>query len=133
MIRTSNVLAALPAMVACAWARPQFLQRAVRIFNPDTPGGATDSNGCFVMPKLTELCGHSVIVGHRPGGNAMAGPDNAVKSAPDGHTVMMSASSQMATNVSLLKNIPYDLLEDLKPATRVFVSPVAVTAQPPPA
>jgi tripartite-type tricarboxylate transporter receptor subunit TctC len=106
MIRTSNVLAALPAMVACAWARPQFLQRAVRIFNPDTPGGGTDSNGCFVMPKLTERCGQSVIVDHRPGGNAMAGSDKAVKSAPDGHTVMMSASSQMATNVSLFKRIP---------------------------
>ncbi len=48
------------------------------------------------MPKLTERCGYSVSVGHRPGGNAMAGPENAVKSAPDGHTLLMQTSSSTA-------------------------------------
>lgn len=130
MIRTCYALAALAAMVANAWAQSQFPQRPVRIVIPYAPGGGTDINGRYVMPKLTERWGQSVIVDNRPGGNAMIGTDIVAKSAPDGYTVLMSASSEIVTNVSLFKSIPYDPIKDFEPVTLASVTPVIVTAHP---
>ncbi len=111
-------------------AQGNYPSRPVRIVVPYAPGGGTDINARQVQPKLFERWGHTPVIDNRPGGNAMIGADIVAKAAPDGYTVLMSASSEIATNVSLFKKMPYDPLRDLLPVTLVSNTPVVIVAHP---
>ena len=130
--RLGCMTAGTMALAACAGALAQsaYPSRPVRIVVPYAPGGGTDINARNVAPKLTELWGQSAVIDNRPGGNAMIGTDIVAKAAPDGYTVLMSASSEIVTTLSLFKTIPYDPLKDLEPVTLVSNSPLCFTAHP---
>lgn len=125
-------VAALAAVFVCmpALAQGNYPSRPVRIVVPYAPGGGTDINARQVQPKLQDRWGQTPVIDNRPGGNAMIGADIVAKSAPDGYTVLMSASSEIATNVSLFKKMPYDPLRDLLPVTLVSNTPVVIVAHP---
>jgi tripartite-type tricarboxylate transporter receptor subunit TctC len=112
------------------FAQTNYPSRPVRIVVPYAPGGGTDINARQVQPRLFARWGHSPVIDNRPGGNAMIGADIVAKAAPDGYTVLMSASSEIATNVSLFKKMPYDPLRDLLPVTLVSNTPVVIVAHP---
>ncbi len=120
----------LMALAAVAQAQSAYPSRPVRIVVPYAPGGGTDINARNVAPKLYERWNQSVVIDNRPGGNAMIGTDIVAKAAPDGYTVLMSASSEIVTNVSLFKNMPYEPLKDLEPVTLASTTPVVITAHP---
>lgn len=130
-VATRASLTALAAIAAVsASAQSNYPSRSVRIVVPYAPGGGTDINARQVQPKLYERWGHSPVIDNRPGGNAMIGADIVAKATPDGYTVLMSASSEIATNVSLFKRMPYDPLRDLMPVTLVSNTPVVIVAHP---
>ncbi len=118
------------AHAADASAQLGYPARPVRIVVPYAPGGGTDINARNVAPKLTERWGHSVVIDNRPGGNAMIGADIVAKSAPDGHTILLSTSSEIVTVQHLFKHVPYDALKDLEPVTLASNTPVVITAHP---
>ncbi len=124
------MMALLAATVFGAQAQSNYPTRPVRIVVPYAPGGGTDINARNVAPKLMERWSQNVVVDNRPGGNAMIGADIVAKAAPDGYTVLMSASSEIVTTLSLFKSIPYDPLKDLEPVTLASNTPVIITAHP---
>jgi tripartite-type tricarboxylate transporter receptor subunit TctC len=107
-----------------------YPQRPVRIVVPYAPGGGTDINARNVAPRLIERWGQQVIIDNRPGGNAIIGTDIVSKAAPDGYTILFSASSEIVTNVSLFKSLPYDPVRDLQPVTLASSTPVIIVAHP---
>jgi tripartite-type tricarboxylate transporter receptor subunit TctC len=135
MWMNSTVITAITAAMFGLWsaaavAQANYPSRPVRIVVPYAPGGGTDINARNVAPRLTERWGQTVVIDNRPGGNAMIGTDIVAKAAPDGYTVLMSASSEIVTNVSLFKQMPYDPLKDLEPVTLASNTPVIITAHP---
>lgn len=104
--------------------------RPVRIVVPYAPGGGTDINARNVAPRLSERWKQSVVVDNRPGGNAMIGADIVAKAAPDGYTILLSTSSEIATVINLFKHVPYDPARDLEPITLASTTPVIITAHP---
>lgn len=131
LARSSRLVMALLAMtVFGAQAQSNYPSRPVRIVVPYAPGGGTDINARNIAPKLQERWGQTVVVDNRPGGNAMIGADIVAKATPDGYTVLLSASSEMVTNVSLFKRIPYDPVKDFEPVTLASSSPLVITAHP---
>ncbi|MBX3664723.1 MAG: tripartite tricarboxylate transporter substrate binding protein [Burkholderiales bacterium] len=123
------VVAALAAAFT-GHAQAEFPQRPVRIVVPYAPGGGTDINARSVAPHLAGRWGQQIVVDNRPGGHAIIGTDIVAKATPDGHTILFSASSEIATNVSLFKSLPYDPLRDLQPVTLASSTPVIVVAHP---
>jgi len=113
-----------------ASAQSNYPSRPVRIVVPYAPGGGTDINARNVAPKLTERWNQTVVIDNRPGGNAMIGADIVAKATPDGYTVLLSASSEIVTTLSLFKSMPYDPLKDLEPVTLASNTPVVITAHP---
>jgi tripartite-type tricarboxylate transporter receptor subunit TctC len=107
-----------------------YPQRPVRIVVPYAPGGGTDINARNVAPRLTERWKQTVVIDNRPGGNAMIGADIVAKAAPDGHTLLLSTSSEIVTVTHLFKHVPYDPLKDLAPVTLASITPVVITAHP---
>ncbi len=127
---TCITLTALFAFAAFAQAQSNYPSRPVRIVVPYAPGGGTDINARYVAPKLTERWGQTVVIDNRPGGHSMIGADIVAKASPDGHTFLLGTSSEMASAVSLFKNIPYDPIKSFEPVTLASSTPVVIVAHP---
>jgi tripartite-type tricarboxylate transporter receptor subunit TctC len=116
--------------VPAAAQQQDFPKRPVRIVVPYAAGGGTDINARNVAPRLAERWAQPVVVDNRAGGNAIIGTDIVAKAVPVGHTILLSASSEIATNVSLFAKIPYDPVRDLQPVTLASSTPVIIVAHP---
>lgn len=86
---------------------------------PFSAGSTTDILGRLVAQKLTERWGQQVIVDNRPGAGGNIGSDIVARAVPDGYTILVSAASTLAINVSLYKNMPYDTATAFAPITLI--------------
>ena len=77
-------------------ALAQYPAKPVRMIIPFPPGGATDIIGRVVAQKMSENFGQPIVVENRPGAGGQIGSDLAAKSAPDGHTLLISTNSTHA-------------------------------------
>ncbi|MCC6532650.1 MAG: tripartite tricarboxylate transporter substrate binding protein [Burkholderiales bacterium] len=114
------------AGVACAQAYPT---KALRIIVPFPPGAATDTTARYLAQKLGEGFGQQVIVDNRPGANGTLGLDLAAKAAPDGHTLVIGQTGNLAISPHLAK-VPYDSLRDFAPVSMLISSPHVVAVHP---
>ena len=108
----------------------QYPVKTVRIVVPYPPGGGTDLLGRPMAQKLTEKWGHPVVIDNRGGASGMVGAEIAAKSAPDGYTVLLCASAEVALNVALYPKMNYDPERDLVPVTQVAISPLVLAVHP---
>jgi tripartite-type tricarboxylate transporter receptor subunit TctC len=107
-----------------------YPSKTIRFVITYPTGGGSDFTVRPIAQKLSEHWGQPVIVDSRPGGSAMIGTDFVVRSAPDGYTVLLSASSEVSMNVVLFKKMPYDPVRDLQPLTLVGKTPPVLLAHP---
>jgi tripartite-type tricarboxylate transporter receptor subunit TctC len=77
-----------------------YPSRAVRIIVPFAPGGGTDLIARALAQKLSESWGQQVLIDNRAGGGTLIGSDLVAKSAPDGHTLLLTANPH-TTNPAL--------------------------------
>lgn len=106
-----------------------FPSKPIRLVVPFTPGGGTDITGRTIALKLTDAWGQTVVADNRAGANGVIGVDIVTKSAPDGYTLTMISCSH-SVNVSLYKNLPYNLVRDLSPITQATTQPYALVVHP---
>ena len=126
------------AMVAACSAIPVWAQGAgtdwapskpVRIVVPIT-GSTNDVLARLIAPKLQEVLGQPVLVENRPGAGGNIGASEVVRSAPDGHTLLVGYNGPLAINVTLFDKMPYDPLKDLAPITLAVKSPQYLVVNP---
>src|SRR5579871_2793689 len=86
----TGLLACLAASVGSA---QEFPTRPVTIVVPTGPGGPLDLISRLLQPRLAPLLGQSVVVENRPGASTYLGGDYVAKSAPDGYTLLVNATS----------------------------------------
>src|SRR5437870_9874794 len=100
--------------VAAGFAQSQtYPAKPVRIVAPFAPGGGTDFIARLIAQKLTERLGQQVIVENKPGAGGNLGAEFAVKSAPDGYTLLLIAGSY-TVNPSIYK-LSFDPVSDITP------------------
>ena len=85
------------------------------------PGGGTDVVARIIAPKLSDAMGQSWVVDNRGGVGGNLASDIAVRSNPDGHTVLMAINTQLTANPSLYK-LTFNVERDLKPITMIALS-----------
>lgn len=100
--------------------------KVITLVVPLSPGGSTDATARLLAEKLSKVLGQQVIVDNRPGAGGNIGAASVAKSAPDGYTLLM-ATSTIATNVTLYKNMGFDLRKDLAPVSQVAMIPNVLT------
>ena len=122
-------LACALALSGSQAAAQAFPSRAVRIVVPATTGGAIDLIARSVAEKLPALLGQPVFVENKPGASNNLGTDFVAKSAPDGYTLVIVASSH-ATNKFLFKSLPYDPVRDFEPIVYTHVVPLLLAVHP---
>jgi tripartite-type tricarboxylate transporter receptor subunit TctC len=79
---------------------------------------------------LTEKWGQTVLVDNRGGAAGMVGAEIVARSAPDGYTILMSASGEVSLNVALYPKMNYDPTRDFAPVTQLAVSPLVLAVHP---
>jgi tripartite-type tricarboxylate transporter receptor subunit TctC len=126
LLRASCVLSAVVTASAEAQTYPT---RAVELVVPFAAGGGTDLLARLVAEGLSKRLGQSFVTLNRPGGNTNTGTLQVVKSAPDGHTLVM-ASIGLAANPSLYRKLAFDPLADLAPISLLANSPTVLVVPP---
>jgi tripartite-type tricarboxylate transporter receptor subunit TctC len=130
MKRFHAIAAALAALAAPAHVAAQaYPSKPIRMIIPFPPGGATDITGRYVVQKLGEALGQQGIPENRPGANGTIGLEVAAKAAPDGHTMVLGQTGNLAISPGLTK-VGYDPGRDFAPVTLVVSSPHAVSIHP---
>ena len=89
----------------------QWPSRPVRLILPYAPGGGVDIVARALAQKLTEQLGASVIVENRPGGTGIVATELVARAAPDGHTLLVSAT-EFSINPAVRTKLPYDPFKD---------------------
>ncbi|KAA2213722.1 Bug family tripartite tricarboxylate transporter substrate binding protein [Teichococcus oryzae] len=123
--------ATFPAVLAApsiVRAQAGFPSRTVRVVVPFAAGGSVDMTARLMAQMLQPVLGQSVVVDNRGGAGGNIGAVEAVRSEPDGHTLLLANASIMAANKFLYtKSMPFDPLKDLAPVTRVTTGTVYMT------
>jgi tripartite-type tricarboxylate transporter receptor subunit TctC len=117
-------LAALWLFTAAGAAHAQnYPTHLIRIIVPFAPGGLNDTAARLIQPYLEKGLGQTVVVENRTGASGIVGTELVAKAAPDGHTLLMVASSYTvlpATSAVL----PYDSERDLAPIALMGKNPL---------
>lgn len=98
-----------------AGAQP-YPNRPIRCIVPYVAGSSPDVVGRIVVPKLSERLGQNVVIDNRGGANSIIGTEVAVRSPPDGYTILLGATA-LATNPSMYK-LSYDAAKSFAPITQ---------------
>jgi tripartite-type tricarboxylate transporter receptor subunit TctC len=99
-----------------------YPDKPIRLIVPYPAGGLTDVVARITGQKATSLLGQPVVVENRPGASTIIGAELVARSAPDGHTLLMAATTTLATNPMVFKKLSYKISD--------FV-PVALAAKVP--
>ena len=96
---------------------------------PQTPGASTDLTARLIAQKLSPVLGQPVIVENRPGAGSIVGTELVANATPDGHTLLVVASS-ITLNPILHKNLPFDPQRDLAPIMQLSSFPNMLVVHP---
>jgi tripartite-type tricarboxylate transporter receptor subunit TctC len=124
------MVSALCGLLAVPAAAQTYPSRTVSIVVPYPPGGSVDGVARIITQKLNETLGQHFIVENRAGGaGGTVGANSVAKAAPDGTTILLTASIHVITPF-LNKNIPYDVVKDFTPITLIAIGPLLVSTTP---
>jgi tripartite-type tricarboxylate transporter receptor subunit TctC len=99
----------------------EYAAKPVRIVVPYVAGGAADIFARTLGQKLGEAFKQGFVVENKPGANGGIGADFVAKSAPDGYTLLATASGPIVVNPVLYAKVPYDPLKDFVPVAQATV------------
>jgi tripartite-type tricarboxylate transporter receptor subunit TctC len=117
------LLIVLAARTAGAQSYPNHV---VRIIVPFAAGGLNDTAARLLQPYLEKALGQTVVVENRAGATGIVGAELVAKAAPDGHTLLMVASSYTVLPATTAV-MPYDSERDLTPIGLMAKNPLIFT------
>jgi tripartite-type tricarboxylate transporter receptor subunit TctC len=127
MISTRRTLLALAAATFASGAFAQgWPTKSIRVFVPFPPGGGTDIIAREVTQKVATNTGWTFVIENRPGAGGNLGVDVVAKAAPDGYTLVLGQTSNLAINPTLYAKMPYDSVNDLTPIVLVANAPLVM-------
>jgi tripartite-type tricarboxylate transporter receptor subunit TctC len=129
-----DVLAALGASLASialpvTAQQAEYPSRPIKFVAIAAPGTIADLVMRTLANKLNERSGWTVVVENKVSTDWIIPAVYVAQSAPDGYTVLEGLSG-MSVLPSTHKNLPYDLLKDLIPVTRLAVADTVLVAHP---
>ena len=124
LVRIAGIAIALFGLAVVSVQAEDYPTRPIRILVPYAPGGIADIAARIVGAKLTDAWGQQVIVENRTGANGFIAINETVRSTPDGYTLVMVTTGDIAINPALFKDMPYDIDRDLAPIAAVSDAPM---------
>jgi len=113
-----------------AGAQPApYPSRPLKLLVGFAAGGAVDIIARAIGQQLGPALGQPIVVENRPGAGTNIAMRALIESAPDGHTLMLTANS-IAANQTLYQPQPFDMARDFTPIALVGRVPVVLAANP---
>ena len=126
----SALALALTGLLPVSAPAQTYPSRTVSVIVPFPAGGSVDGVARILVAKLNETVGQHFIVENRAGGaSGTVGANAVAKAAPDGYTLLLSASIHVI-NPFLYKSVPYDVVNDFTPVSLLADGPLIVSTTP---
>jgi tripartite-type tricarboxylate transporter receptor subunit TctC len=122
LIFIAGNLAPLPAFAQ------QYPTRTVRLVVPFAAGGTGDIVARVLSDRLAIALGQPVVVENRPGATGAIGSKAVASAVPDGHTILVGQTGEIAINQHWSKGLGYDPEKDFQPVALATVVPLALVA-----
>jgi tripartite-type tricarboxylate transporter receptor subunit TctC len=120
------LLAAALAIVALPTFAQPFPSKPIRLIVAYSPGGTGDVVARIIADKLGPALGQTVVVENRPGATGAIGATAVLQAPPDGHTLLVGQTGEVAVNQYWMKGLTYEP-KDLIPVALATVVPLALT------
>ncbi|UBB15377.1 Bug family tripartite tricarboxylate transporter substrate binding protein [Comamonas odontotermitis] len=102
-----------------AQAQTPYPNQPIKLIVPFPPGGGTDAVARMVLDKIRIGTGWTLIVENKAGAGGNIGMDAVAKAAPDGYTLGMGQTANLAINPTLYAKMPYDASTAFTPIATV--------------
>ena len=113
---------------AVSFAQDKYPSKPIRLLTPFAPGGGSDILARLIGPHVTEALGQPIVVENRPGGGGTVGAGIAVRSDPDGYTLILVSGSYGANGA--LHDLPYDSVTGISPVILIGTTGLLVSLHP---
>jgi tripartite-type tricarboxylate transporter receptor subunit TctC len=123
------VLTVLVNIVAHSSLAQTYPTRPVRLIVGSSPSGGSDVLARLLALKLSDALGQQVVVENRAGASGIIGAEIVARSAPDGHTLLLTQAS-LAINPSMHSKMPYDAIRDFAPICEMVGSGSILVVHP---
>ncbi|MGI6246870.1 MAG: Bug family tripartite tricarboxylate transporter substrate binding protein [Pseudochelatococcus sp.] len=111
-------------------AMAEFPERQITLVIPFAAGGSTDVVGRIVADKMSAALGRQVIVQNVGGAGGSLGAQQVAKADADGYTILMGTVATHALNPLILKQKPYDPVDDFAPVSLLVLVPNVLAVNP---
>lgn len=117
-------ISVLATAVAPASAEAQaYPSRPLRFIVPFPPGGSTDIYARIIGPRLADALRQQIVIDNRPGAGGALGADLAAKAPPDGYTIWLGQTNNLAIGPAMRTKNSYDPVRDFSPITLLMQAP----------
>ena len=123
---TAATILPFAALRASAQAYPS---RPITLIVPFPPGGSTDVAARIVADHMSRTLGQQVVIQNVSGAGGTTGSTRAMRSEPDGYTILMGQMGTHAASVALYPNLAYKPDEDFAPIGMVASFPFVVATK----
>jgi tripartite-type tricarboxylate transporter receptor subunit TctC len=128
-VAAAAVATGLALMTLPAWPQ-DYPSRPIRLIVSYPPGGTGDIIGRIIANQLSIELGQSIVVENRSGAGGTIGARDVVNAPPDGYTLTVGQTPEIAVNPYFMKGVDYDPLTDLQPIALTGVVPLALVVPP---
>lgn len=130
-LKILGVLALASCALSLAHAQnAPYPAKPIRMIVPFPPAGPTDVVARIIGQKLSERWGQQVLVENRAGAGGTIGAELVARAAPDGYTLVMGSTANMAVNVTLIDKLSYDPVKDFAPVNLAAITPNLLVVNP---
>ncbi len=107
-----------------------YPNKTIRLIIPYPPGGGSDIVARPLLQLMSASMGQPMIVENKGGAGGNIGMELVAKSPPDGYTLVLGITAQLAVNPSLYPKLNYDLLKDFSPIGQLGIAPYVLVVHP---
>ena len=120
LVAAASIAAVLPA------SAQTFPNRTIHLVVAYAPGGTGDIVARLIAVPLAEALGQHIVIENRAGATGAIGTQAVVSAQPDGHTLLMGQTGEIAINQHWVKGLTYNAERDLIPVALASVVPLAL-------
>ena len=121
-----NLCLAAALLWAFTASAQDYPSKPIRLIVATAPGGLMDVPARLLADYFEKAFGQRVLVENRGGAGGIMAGDAVAKAPPDGYTLGQIQVGNVAINPFIVKDMPFDPLNDLVPVAPLTSSPVVV-------
>ena len=114
----------------CTSSAQSFPNKPIHIVIGFPPGGAIDTLGRVLAPKISKELGQPVVIDNKGGAGGVIGMQFVANAEPDGHTLFLGTLGNYSITPAMVKDLPYNVQKDFVPITQVASSPFIIFTNP---